>query len=267
MPNAPGGVEGDLRQGDGAGDVGLCALQRRRHGDRPRTAWWQDARIVLGGVAPIPYRAFKAEAALKGKPIRRGDSRCGGPGGCRRRAPPLEEWIQGRADTGSSHTRAAVAGMTTDDWTALLRESVPASTSTGGVHPEQPVSLFEANLAWMDLTNVNFEGADLRRSLMEGCNLAGARFDHAQMDHANLRSARLTGASLRAVTLTSGVFQGADLRGAALHDARLRRVIFCDANLTGAQFTGANLDEADLRWATYALDEMTDADLSSARIR
>ena len=69
------------------------------------------------------------------------------------------------------------------------------------------------------------------------------------------------------MTLTSGVFQGADLRGAALHDASLRRVIFCDADLTGAQFTGANLDEADLRWATYALDEMTDADLSSARIR
>lgn len=29
----------------------------------------QDARIVLGGVAPIPYRAVKAEAALIGKPL------------------------------------------------------------------------------------------------------------------------------------------------------------------------------------------------------
>jgi xanthine dehydrogenase YagS FAD-binding subunit len=28
-----------------------------------------DARIVLGGVAPIPYRAAKAEAALIGKPL------------------------------------------------------------------------------------------------------------------------------------------------------------------------------------------------------
>jgi xanthine dehydrogenase YagS FAD-binding subunit len=27
----------------------------------------EDARIVLGGVAPFPYRAIKAEAALKGK--------------------------------------------------------------------------------------------------------------------------------------------------------------------------------------------------------
>ncbi len=29
----------------------------------------QDARIVLGGVAPLPYRALKAEAAIKGKPL------------------------------------------------------------------------------------------------------------------------------------------------------------------------------------------------------
>ncbi|MEQ1573066.1 MAG: xanthine dehydrogenase family protein subunit M [Vicinamibacterales bacterium] len=29
----------------------------------------QDARIVLGGVAPVPYRAVKAEAALKGKTL------------------------------------------------------------------------------------------------------------------------------------------------------------------------------------------------------
>jgi xanthine dehydrogenase YagS FAD-binding subunit len=29
----------------------------------------QDARVVLGGVAPIPYRAAKAEAALRGKPL------------------------------------------------------------------------------------------------------------------------------------------------------------------------------------------------------
>src|SRR5207244_10519772 len=28
-----------------------------------------DARIVLGGVAPIPYRAAKAEAAMIGKPL------------------------------------------------------------------------------------------------------------------------------------------------------------------------------------------------------
>lgn len=29
----------------------------------------EDARIVLGGVAPIPYRAAKAEAVLKGRPL------------------------------------------------------------------------------------------------------------------------------------------------------------------------------------------------------
>jgi xanthine dehydrogenase YagS FAD-binding subunit len=28
-----------------------------------------EARIVLGGVAPIPYRALKAEAAITGRPL------------------------------------------------------------------------------------------------------------------------------------------------------------------------------------------------------
>ncbi len=36
-----------------------------------------DARIVFGGVAPIPWRASKAEAALKGKTVQAGmDGAC-----------------------------------------------------------------------------------------------------------------------------------------------------------------------------------------------
>ena len=37
-----------------------------------------DARIVLGGVAPFPYRALKAEAAIKGKPL--DDASCAAAG-------------------------------------------------------------------------------------------------------------------------------------------------------------------------------------------
>ena len=38
----------------------------------------QDARIVLGGVAPIPYRASKAEAALTGRPLDRASAAAAG---------------------------------------------------------------------------------------------------------------------------------------------------------------------------------------------
>ena len=37
-----------------------------------------DARIVLGGVAPIPYRAAKAEAALTGKPLNEANAAAAG---------------------------------------------------------------------------------------------------------------------------------------------------------------------------------------------
>src|SRR6266487_2921988 len=37
-----------------------------------------DARIVLGGVAPIPYRAVKAEAALVGKPLNEANATAAG---------------------------------------------------------------------------------------------------------------------------------------------------------------------------------------------
>ena len=29
----------------------------------------KDAKVILGGVAPIPWRAYGAEAALQGKPV------------------------------------------------------------------------------------------------------------------------------------------------------------------------------------------------------
>ena len=37
-----------------------------------------DVRIVLGGVAPVPYRALKAEAALKGKPLNEANAAAAG---------------------------------------------------------------------------------------------------------------------------------------------------------------------------------------------
>jgi uncharacterized protein YjbI with pentapeptide repeats len=44
-------------------------------------------------------------------------------------------------------------------------------------------------------------------------------------------------------------------------------VSFCESNLAGAVFTGADLGEADMRWARYRLDDLRDADLTSARLR
>ena len=78
--------------------------------------------------------------------------------------------------------------MNVEGWRALLRESVAAFNHYRTSHPGETVSLFEADLSFLVLPQVNFEGADLRRCRMEGSNLSGARLDGARMELANLHA-------------------------------------------------------------------------------
>ena len=68
VPNAPAGskavyVKEMVRE---VWDFALCSVAAMV---TMQNGVVQDARIVLGGVAPIPYRALKAEAAIKGKAL------------------------------------------------------------------------------------------------------------------------------------------------------------------------------------------------------
>ncbi len=68
VPNAPAGskaiyVKEMVRE---VWDFALCSVAAMV---TVQNGVVQDVRIVLGGVAPIPYRALKAEAAIKGKPL------------------------------------------------------------------------------------------------------------------------------------------------------------------------------------------------------
>ena len=68
VPNAPAGsratyVKEMVRE---IWDFALCSVAAMV---TLRNDVVQDARIVLGGVAPIPYRALKAEAVIAGKPL------------------------------------------------------------------------------------------------------------------------------------------------------------------------------------------------------
>ena len=156
--------------------------------------------------------------------------------------------------------------LTGTDLTDLLSRMPCEFNAYRAAHPDEPIVLFEADLAWRDLGGVNFEGADLRRIWLEGCNLVGARFDRALMDYANVRSSKLRGATFRGASLRWATFQHADLQDTVFDGANLRRVVFCDANLTGAAFRNANFAETDLRWATYDMDSI-ESDLAGACIR
>jgi len=54
-----------------------------------------------------------------------------------------------------------------DEWVALLRESVDRFNAYRASHPAEAVSLFEGDLSFTCLPNVNFDRADLRRCRLE----------------------------------------------------------------------------------------------------
>ena len=57
-----------LPQGARPGELRLCAGVPWPRPWSWTAAWWKDVRLALGGVAHRPWRAWRAEAALKGQP-------------------------------------------------------------------------------------------------------------------------------------------------------------------------------------------------------
>jgi len=77
VPNAPAGskavyVKEMVRE---VWDFALCSVAAMV---TVKDGLVTDARIVLGGVAPVPYRAAKAEAALTGKPLNEANAAAAG---------------------------------------------------------------------------------------------------------------------------------------------------------------------------------------------
>ena len=96
-------------------------------------------------------------------------------------------------------------------------------------------NLFQADLAYMDLSDIDVSGARLRQSDMQlstfddwtlaGANISvsnlfGARFNRADFTGANLQSATLVGTYLGSSILTNANLAGANLSGADLSIAK-----------------------------------------------
>jgi uncharacterized protein YjbI with pentapeptide repeats len=94
-------------------------------------------------------------------------------------------------------------------------------------------NLFQADLAYRDLPNVNLSGSRLRQADLSLATMNGANLSACDLSVANLFGARFTGvsfrnANLREANLVGGYFggadfSGADLTGAILSGAEMRR--------------------------------------------
>lgn len=117
--------------------------------------------------------------------------------------------------------------------------SVQAGQSCAGCN------LFQANLAYRDISNLNLRGSRLRQANLSLTTMDGTNFSGADLSVANLFGGRFTAASFRNANLSQAVLVGA---------------YFGSADFSGATLTGVNLSGADLTTA----HNLTQTQLSGA---
>jgi uncharacterized protein YjbI with pentapeptide repeats len=92
-----------------------------------------------------------------------------------------------------------------------------------------------------DFTGACLVKANLRGSLLSGCNFTLARLDGADLSECDLRNAVFHQAVAR-----GALFVKANLNGAALTSINAMNAIFQRSDIRGADFRGANLFQADI---------------------
>lgn len=95
-------------------------------------------------------------------------------------------------------------------------------------------NLFQANMSYLQISDVSFAGSRLRQSDMTLATMDRVNFNGANLSIANLYGARFTGATFRKTDLTDAILVGASFDGAD----------FSGANLTNANISGAELSRA-----------------------
>lgn len=131
-------------------------------------------------------------------------------------------------------------------------------------------------------TEINWEEADLRGSILKDAVLTGVNFlradlqdadltraklGYANLMHANLQEAKLEQADLRFANLAEANMQNARLRSTQLNCAALVGVNLQDAALVSIKFYNANLREADFQGAELVSVDFSSADLSGAKLQ
>jgi uncharacterized protein YjbI with pentapeptide repeats len=151
-----------------------------------------------------------------------------------------------------------------------FEEGTPEFLDLGQVNLEG-AGLFEANLsdAYLDganLSGVNLSGASLLGASLDGTNLRDANLDGANLSGASLSHTNLSGASLDGANLGGTYLDVANLRGANLRGANLRGANLTSTNLTGVALNGANLTGTFLNGADLSGADLGRTDLSGANL-
>lgn len=123
-----------------------------------------------------------------------------------------------------------------------------------------------------DLSDLNLNGADFRKIVLEkaelqGCQLIQVKFDGAHLWEAKLDGANLWGAKLQDVDLKGAELKKADLRRAKLCNTYLLEANLQDAWLEGAELQNVNLTSVNLAKTYLAHADLQDVNLSRANLQ
>lgn len=174
-----------------------------------------------------------------------------------------------------------------EDWQGyerLSREQLVAAVANSS--PRAPADLTAKNFSGLDLSRVDFKGANLRASvfnhaILHGAILAGCNLTISFGEGADFRDANLRGAQMFSMQLAGADLRGADLSGARLigdlNHARLQGAILRNLHgeadmknqsmgLMNARFNSALLDNADLSGADISRADFSFASLSGAKL-
>ncbi|MFP4308398.1 MAG: pentapeptide repeat-containing protein [Desulfococcaceae bacterium] len=133
------------------------------------------------------------------------------------------------------------------------------------------LDLAEINLAFADLTECRFSGAnlllaDFTQAHLRRADLSGADLSGADLLLADFSDADLSGADLSVSDLSGATLSGAWLTGAALPQSDLSGTNLSGADLSGADLSGAQLSRANLSGANLAQARLSHADLTGANL-
>ncbi|MEO0374401.1 MAG: pentapeptide repeat-containing protein [Cyanobacteria bacterium P01_A01_bin.17] len=124
-----------------------------------------------------------------------------------------------------------------------------------------------ANLNGSELSDATLERVTLRGANLKQVRLVGANLVGSILDEADLNGAVLRGANLAQANLIGAVLLQANLREASFDKANLGKANLIEAQLQQASFVGANLGAANLIGADFADTSLTKANLARSDLR
>jgi len=116
----------------------------------------------------------------------------------------------------------------------------------------------------IDLSGLNLERIILKKAILIGARLEGAKLTVAHLEGANLQDAHLERADLTFAHVEQAQLIGAHLEGAQLIAAHLERAYLIAAHLEGGNLSGAHLEGGNLIAAHLEEAYLTDAHLEGA---